>query len=284
MTDLLHAPTVMTETYDRVRRAYGAAIGQHRARAGHARRSSSTCRPPNATSRAWPTGSASCRPRSGRTSRSTRARSWPGSRSRPAPSACRVATVWEAIVLVALRPRPHLRRQHGRRPAQDPGAGRARPRRRRDGRRRRRRQRRAVSAAARAAGQSSSGVLVEVDTGHGPLRRRHARRGARPGPPRPRPAPALRLLRRDRLRGPLLADARARTAARPRSARRWASSSRSPSCSSDDGIAVSDPLRRRDGDLGLDRGLSRASPRSRPARTWSWTTSTAGWSAGSSTR
>src|SRR5690349_871131 len=31
MTDLLHAPTVMTETYDRVRRAYGAAIGRPRA-------------------------------------------------------------------------------------------------------------------------------------------------------------------------------------------------------------------------------------------------------------
>ena len=30
MTDLLHAPTVMTETYDRVRRAYGAAIGRPR--------------------------------------------------------------------------------------------------------------------------------------------------------------------------------------------------------------------------------------------------------------
>ena len=192
------------------------------------------------------------------------------------------ATVWEAIVLVRVGARPHLRRQHRGRAAQAPGAGRAGRRGRRHGRRRRcRRTSTPLSAAARAAG-SELGVLVEIDTGMDrcgadtpdeavELARRVVDR------------PGLRLLgitgyeghcsltpdHDQRLAKEQDGDGLPHRHRRPVRAR---------------GPALPDPVGRRDRDLGLDRRVPRRhrDPGRHVRR--SWTTSTAGWSAGSSTR
>ena len=191
-----------------------------------------------------------------------------------------VATVWEAIVLVAAGFDHVFVVNTVAGPGQDPGARRAGPRRRRLGRRRRRRERRGALGG----GGARRVKLGRPDRGRyrdGPLRGRHGRRGpgARPGPGGPSRPPLPRV---DRLRGPLLAYPRA-TSAAPTAARGHGFLSGVADASRREGFRARSgrPAGRRPGN---GPPPTRASPRSRPAHTWSWTTSMARWCRVSSTR
>ena len=164
MTELLSPPASIPETYDRVRRLYGSAIGRPRSEIVTP---ALDPRPAGGQAEHQPDGPPDRRA-AGRDPAAHQGPQEP--RARPAPGRGRRDRAVVRHGLGGDRPRPlgarpHLRRQHRRRAAQAPGAGRAGPRGRRHGRRRRRRRTSTPCRRPPQAAGSELGVLVEIDTG-----------------------------------------------------------------------------------------------------------------------
>ena len=191
------------------------------------------------------------------------------------------ATVWEAMVLAAAGLDHLFVVNTVAGPHKMAALAELARERRRHGRRRRRGQRRRPGGSGPRGGQRAEG-LHRGRHRHGPRRHRHrgGRRRPRSRDHRPEGPPDGR---RDRLRGSLLAHARARVA--PRARAEGHGHVRRPSPSTWNGRASPAPSGR---PAALRHGSgpprTRASPRSRPARTPSWTISMAPWWKASSIR